>query len=95
MNLSVIQEKISPIMDKYGVKKASVFGSISRGEDSPESDVDILIEIGKPMGLFIYLRMVGELEESLQRKVDVITNKSVNKFIEPYILPELKSVYER
>ncbi len=82
-------------MAKYGIKRAAVFGSVSRGDDRPESDVDILIEIGQPMGLFIYSRFIQEMEELLQRKVDVVTNNSINKFIKPYILPELKTIYER
>ena len=82
-------------MAKYGIKRAAVFGSVSRGDDRPESDVDILIEIGQPMGLFTYSRFIQEMEELLQRKVDVVTNNSINKFIKPYILPELKTIYER
>jgi len=90
-----IQEKLASVMAKYGIKRAAVFGSVSRGDDRPESDVDILIEIGQPMGLFIYSRFIQEMEELLQRKVDVVTNNSINKFIKPYILPELKTIYER
>lgn len=90
-----IQEKLAPIMAKYGIKHAAVFGSVSRGDDRPESDVDILIEIGQPMGLFTYSRFIQEMEDLLQRKVDVVTNNSINKFIKPYILPELKTIYEK
>jgi len=96
VQISEIKEKISPVLSKYGVKRASVFGSVSRGEDSPDSDVDLLIELGdEPMGLFKYSRLIEELETSLGKKVDVVTNNSINKFLKPYILPELRTVYER
>ncbi|MBI5003941.1 nucleotidyltransferase family protein [Candidatus Kaiserbacteria bacterium] len=94
MNLSEIQEKTSPILRSYHVRKASVFGSIARGEDSKDSDVDLLVEFGEPMGMIGYLRFIAQLEESLQKKVDVVTEKSINKFIRPYIVPDLKVIYE-
>ena len=96
MKIVEIQKKISPIMTKYGIKRASIFGSVSRGEDRPDSDVDLLVELGdEPMGLFRYSTFIDEMEESLGKKVDVVTNNSINKFIKPYILPELKIIYER
>lgn len=95
MTISDIQEKISPILDSYGVEYAGVFGSVSRGEDRPESDVDILIRPGKPMGMFLYMELIGAIEKSLGRKVDLITEKSLNKHIKPYVLPEIKTVYEK
>ena len=46
MSIVEIKEKISPVLRAYGIKKASVFGSVSRGEDHPDSDVDLLIIVG-------------------------------------------------
>lgn len=82
-------------MTKYGVKRAALFGSVARGEDTPESDVDILIELGSPMGLLSFSQFTREVETALQRKVDVITSNSINKFFRPYILPDVKTIYER
>ena len=89
-----IQKKISPIFRQYGIRRAALFGSVARGEDNPQSDVDILIELGKPMGMLVYGRFIREIEESLDRRVDLVTEKSLNKFIKPYIIPELKTIYE-
>lgn len=94
MNLSEIQEKTEPILRSYHVRKASVFGSVARGEDTADSDVDMLVEFGKPLGMISYVRFIGQLEESLQRQVDVVTEKSINKFMRPYILSDLKLIYE-
>ena len=94
MNLSEIQEKVNPILRSYRVRKASVFGSVARGEDAVDSDVDMLVEFGEPIGMVGYVRFIRQLEESLQKKVDVVTEKSVNKFIRPYIMPDLKVIYE-
>lgn len=94
MNVSEIQEKVSPILRAHGVKRASVFGSVSRGEDRTESDIDILVRLGRPMGLFAFMGLIHEMEESLGHKVDLVTENSLNKFIKPYILPDLKTIYE-
>jgi uncharacterized protein len=89
-----VKEKISPIFKKYGVKRARVFGSASRGEYTAQSDIDILLSLGKPMGMFAYMRMVREIEKNLGRKVDIVTEKSVDKFIKPYIMKDLQNIYE-
>ncbi len=94
MGIATIQEKITPILRAYGVTRASVFGSVARHEDTPESDVDLLVTLGEPMGLIAYSRLIREMEESLGRKVDVVTDQSVNKFLKPYILADLKTIYE-
>ena len=95
MSIIEIKEKISPILRAYGIKKASIFGSVSRGDDNPDSDVDLLIELGRPMDLYAYIDLQDEIEKKLQKKVDIVTNKSLNKFIAPYIIQELKTIYER
>jgi hypothetical protein len=94
VKIAEIQNKLSHILRAYGITYAAVFGSVSRDEATPESDVDILIKLGKPMGLFTYSRLIREMEEILHRKVDLVTDKSLNKFIKPYVLPELKTMYE-
>ncbi len=94
MDIKNIQSKISPILNEYGVTYAAVFGSIARGESSPKSDVDILVRLGKPLGMFSYMALINSLENSLGRKVDLVTEKSLNKFVRPYVLPELKTIYE-
>ncbi len=94
MKVSEIQAKVSPILRAHGIKQASVFGSVARGEDRPESDVDILVQLGQPMGLFAYMGLIRQMEESLGRKVDLVTENSLNKFVKPYVLPELKTIYE-
>jgi len=94
MNILEIQNKISPILKEYGVKRASVFGSVSRGEDGPKSDVDIMISLGKPMGMFAYMGLIRKIETRLKRKVDLVTENSINKFVRPYIQSDLKTIYE-
>ena len=96
MKLAELKEKATPILKEYDVKQAAVFGSVSRGEDGPESDIDLLIEFGeKPMGMFAYMGFIEEMEETLGRKLDVVSSNSLNKFLKPYIVNDLKTIYER
>ena len=90
MQIAEVKAKVTPILKAHGVTSASLFGSVARGDDKPESDVDILVELGRPMGLFGYMRLARELEQILGRKVDLVTKKSLNKFIRPHVLPELR-----
>ena len=94
MEIEVIKKNIQPILKSYGVKKASVFGSVARNEAEKNSDVDLVVELGKPLGLIAYNKMAAEIEAVVGCKVDLLTNKSINKFMAPFIIPELKVIYE-
>jgi predicted nucleotidyltransferase len=95
MKISEIQEKLSPLLREYGIKRAAVFGSVSRGEDRPDSDVDILVTLGeKPMGMFIFMELIRRAEEKLGRKIDLVTEGALNRFVRPYITKDLKTIYE-
>lgn len=94
MSVSDIQKKVAPVFSKFGIRYAAIFGSVSRGTDKKDSDVDILIRPGTPMGLLTYTRLIRETEQTLERKVDMVTEKGLNKFIKPHIAADLKTIYE-
>ena len=83
-----------PIFKKYGLKKVQLFGSASRGEMNKNSDVDFLVEMGRPLG-YEFVGLAFDLEDILGRKVDVVTKDSLSQFIKPYIQKDLKTIYER
>ena len=87
-----IAEKAKPVFEKYGISYAALYGSIARGEARPDSDADLLVEYDRPLG-FEYFDMRRELEEGLGRPVDIITDASMNKFLRPYIAPDLTPIY--
>ncbi len=94
MSITDIKNKLRPLFEAYGITYAGVFGSVSRGEDHKDSDVDIMVKLGKPMGLFSYMKLIHAIEDLLGRKVDLVTEQSLNKFVRPYVIPELKTIYE-
>ncbi|MBI2062364.1 MAG: nucleotidyltransferase domain-containing protein [Candidatus Yanofskybacteria bacterium] len=83
-----------PILKKYGVERASLFGSIVRGEDNSGSDIDILVSIKKPIGIFEFMGLQFALEEALKKRVDLVSDRAVNKYIQPYIEKDLVVIYE-
>lgn len=90
-NFSVlsIKKKVLPILKRHAVKRASIFGSFARGTAKAKSDVDFLIEYkGKNKSLFDLVDLKTDLEETLDRKVDLITYNSIYWRIRERILAE-------
>ena len=85
-NINKIKNKILPILKKHNVKKAGIFGSYARGEEKKNSDIDILIQPTKDMSLFDIVGIEIELKNILGKKVDLLTYKSINRYIKKYIL---------
>jgi uncharacterized protein len=87
--LDWIKKKILPVLKKHAVKKAAIFGSYARGDAKAKSDVDLLIEYkSKSKSLFDLVDLKSDLEETLDRKVDVITYNSIYWRIREQILAE-------
>lgn len=94
MTVDEVRQKAVPVFQQFGVSYAAVFGSVARGEDRPESDVDLLVRLGRPTGMVAYMRLIEGLEDSLQRKVDVVTEQSINEHLRPFIVRDLATIYE-
>lgn len=71
MNLTDVKNKALPILRAARVKRAAVFGSVARGEAQP-GDVDLLVEMPRPYGLFAFLSVKNALEDALNAKVDLV-----------------------
>ena len=95
MTIDEVKRKTGPILERHGVAYAGVFGSVARGEDGPRSDVDILVRLGRPMGMVEYMELIESLEGILQRKVDLVTDQSLNRHVRPYVEPDLTTIYEK
>ena len=80
------------LKDRFFVREIGLFGSYVRGEESENSDLDILVELEKPVGFFKFLELEEYLEELLGIKVDLVTRKALKPTIGRYILDELVTV---
>ncbi|MEI7619956.1 MAG: nucleotidyltransferase domain-containing protein [Candidatus Falkowbacteria bacterium] len=93
--LEVIIKKINPILIKHQIKRASIFGSFARGEENKDSDIDLLIELGRVGGLMAMGRLKMDLEDALKIKVDILTYRSVNHLIAPHIKKDEIKIYAK
>jgi predicted nucleotidyltransferase len=83
-----LKMQIVPILKKAGVVRSGIFGSFARGEETPESDLDILVEFKGSKSLFELMGLKLDLEEKIQRKVDIGTYKSIKPALKESILNE-------
>ena len=90
-----LKQKIIPVLEKYGVKKAALFGSYSRGEHTEKSDVDLLINMVAVPSFFELARLQSELELLFGKKVDLVMEENLKKSLAPFITPDLITLYEK
>ena len=79
------------------VNRAYLFGSCSRGEETKDSDVDILVDLdkSKPIGLFQYITMKLDLQDLLQREVDLVESGELLPFAQASANRDKVLIYER
>ena len=83
-----VKDLILDILKKYEVKRASLFGSMVRGEMNSKSDIDLLVEFKGKKSLLDLAGLKIELEEKLKCKVDVLTYDSLHYLLKEHILSE-------
>ena len=88
MHVEEIKKRITPILRKYEVKRASIFGSTIRREIKESSDVDILVEIDRDISLLDFVALKLELEEVLGRRVDLVEYDTIKPRLRDRILKE-------
>lgn len=93
------QDKIRSISQYFANKpilKAYIFGSVAKGEDNELSDIDILVDLdySKRIGL-LFIQMKIDLENILQKKVDLVSSNGLSPFIKARIEKEKQLIYEK
>ena len=97
MSTELMKQQIADYFKTQPVLKAWLFGSFARGEETPESDVDILVEYDKDarISLLTISHMMGELEKSTGRKVDLIEGGCLLPFAVESANRDKQLIYER
>jgi hypothetical protein len=76
--LRTLKKELPYLQDKYGVKRVALYGSFAKGTQTGTSDVDILVQLEKPIGLE-FVELASYLEKALGRKVDLTTADTLRR----------------
>ncbi|MBD3220315.1 hypothetical protein GF314_03655 [bacterium] len=87
-------ETIVRICRAGGATQIALFGSVARGEATPDSDVDVLVRFGRPISLLSLVRLERELSEALGRDVDLLTEAAVSPYLRERIEREKKVLFD-
>jgi len=88
--LNTKRDEILRITARHGGRNMRVFGSVARGEDKPDSDVDMVVDLDEDRTLFDLIGLQQDIEDLLGRTVDLLTEKGINPRLRERILREAK-----
>lgn len=93
-DLHANSQRLAEVCSRYGITRLEVFGSVSRGDDRPDSDIDILYELnpGARLGWNIE-NLADELAELFGRPVDLISRRALHERLRPSVLAEARVLY--
>ena len=84
---------LNKIIHENDVEYLALYGSFARGEQKPDSDLDLLVSFKKRKGLFDLIGLQNKLSDLFDVKVDLLTRHSLSKYVKPYIQDDLQVIY--
>lgn len=86
--------KLSDICRRNDVARLRVFGSVSRGDATDASDIDLLVEFSKRKSLLSLVALERQMSSALGRKVDLLTEAAISPYLRDSIHRDLRVIYE-
>ena len=83
-----LKQALLSVLGRQPILRAAVFGSFARGEQQPNSDIDLLIEYATPHSLFDILRLENELSAATARRIDIVEYAAIKPTIKERILSQ-------
>ena len=84
--LSVLREELPYLTKEFRVIRIGLFGSYANGEQTQDSDIDLLVELDPPVGFFKFIALEDYLSGRLGAKVDLVTPDALKPIMKPYVL---------
>ena len=93
-DLRIDASRLAELCRRYGIARLAVFGSVARGEQRPDSDVDLLytLEGGRALGWEVE-DLVESLTEVFHRPVDLVSRRSFHPMIRDRVMAEAETLY--
>jgi predicted nucleotidyltransferase len=88
-----INDKIVNYLKRFNPRRIGIFGSYARDEDTPQSDIDLLVDFPEQVTLFDMGGMKVELSEILNRPIEIVTERGLNNRIKEHIYRDLHIIF--
>ena len=79
--MQILKKQLPYLQEKYGVQRIAIYGSFAKGNQRKRSDIDILVQLIKPLGLD-FIKLAYHLEKVLKRRVDLATFDTLKRSLE-------------
>ncbi len=95
MKLQIDQNKLNKVCEENAISYLALFGSHARGEETKDSDIDLLVDYTTSKSMFDHVRTQRSLAKALGREVDLVTKRSLSPYINDYVNQDLKVLYAK
>ncbi|WDF55342.1 nucleotidyltransferase family protein [Mucilaginibacter sp. KACC 22063] len=92
MGLQQYKDIIVPVLKRFDIKRAAIFGSVAKGSETLESDIDLLIEPSEGFTLFSMLQLESEISRQTNRKVDIVEFQALKTSIRNEVMQSAISI---
>jgi len=90
--ISALRARAPELTGRFGVQRLSLFGSVARGEETPDSDIDLLVTVTPDVGLLQFLELEEYLTAVLGGRVDVVSERALKPAVRRNLYGELRSI---
>lgn len=94
MDKQKLYTEIVEFLRSKGATKVAVFGSYVRNEENKDSDIDLITDFERPIGLLEFVGIENELSEKIGIKVDLLTEEGISPYIVDYVKKDMKVLYQ-